>query len=357
MSHQPSSQPISTGPSGSNDLMLVDPTSPAVEPVTTSSLSSEVISEKSPFSSVGSIVPENFSAVDQINMAINHMSQDLVHLSLRLFGIAPGSEEETIARNKYKACNDDLKTLVSTRDSLITSSAYNTTAGPSWAEETIKQKQSHVVPRNLPLMQWKGSVFNSAAIVSMDIRDCLNKFQDLMACHGLSFDLNWRRLILPCFSPSQRTWFMEYQENETVLSWERFKQAFITQYGIGSAEEKAAATAELLHISMSASETVDQYIERFNNLRRLAHIQDACVVTRCFLYGLNNDIHSKVVVALANCPDNKKESVDYVIKSAKSIYNSLYRNRRAGNVTTTNESSSSSGKKRSVVSSASSPPK
>ncbi|KAG1468836.1 hypothetical protein G6F56_003610 [Rhizopus delemar] len=187
----------------------------------------------------------------------------------------------------------------------------------------------------------------------MDIRDCLNKFQDLMACHGLFFDLKWRRLILPCSSPSQRTWFMEYQENKTVLSWERFKQAFITQYGIDSAEEKDAATAEFLNISMSAGENIDQCIERFNNLRRLAHIQDACVSTRCFFYGFNDDIHSRVVVALANCPESKKESVDHAIKSAKSIYNSPYRNFRAGNVAITNESSSSTGKKRSVVASSS----
>ncbi|KAG1468835.1 hypothetical protein G6F56_003609 [Rhizopus delemar] len=114
--------------------MLIDSTSPAVEPVTISSLSSEINSEKSSFASVGSIVPENFPAVDQINMAIDLMSQDLVNLSFRLFGIAPRSEEKTVARNKYKACNDDMKTLISTRDSLMTSPACNTTAGPSWAE-------------------------------------------------------------------------------------------------------------------------------------------------------------------------------------------------------------------------------
>ncbi|KAG0738602.1 hypothetical protein G6F18_013892 [Rhizopus arrhizus] len=53
--------------------------------------------------------------------------------------------------------------------------------------------------------------------------------------------------------------------------------------------------------------------ERFNNLRRLAQIQDRCVLTRCFLIGLQADIYKKVVVSLANCTDAEKESVDYVV--------------------------------------------
>ncbi|KAG1366083.1 hypothetical protein G6F61_013337 [Rhizopus arrhizus] len=75
---------------------------------------------------------------------------------------------------------------------------------------------------------------------------------------------------------------------------------------------------------MTAAETVDQYVERFNNLRRLAQIQDRCVLTRCFLIGLQADIYKKVVVSLANCTDAEKESVDYVVKLAKNLYNSLY---------------------------------
>ncbi|KAG1446159.1 hypothetical protein G6F55_011659 [Rhizopus delemar] len=51
---------------------------------------------------------------------------------------------------------------------------------------------------------------------------------------------------------------------------------------------------------MSAAETVDQYVERFNNLRRLAQIQNRYALTRCFLIGLQADIHKKVIVSLAN---------------------------------------------------------
>ncbi|KAG1307460.1 hypothetical protein G6F62_015218 [Rhizopus arrhizus] len=104
---------------------------------------------------------------------------------------------------------------------------------------------------------------------------------------------------------------------------------------------------------MTAAETVDQYVERFNNLRRLAQIQDRCVLTRCFLIGLQADIYKKVVVSLANCTDAEKESVDYVVKLAKTLYNSLYKVRKVANATHTSagpsmvNDSSSSGRKRS----------
>ncbi|KAG1000984.1 hypothetical protein G6F27_013300 [Rhizopus arrhizus] len=149
------------------------------------------------------------------------------------------------------------------------------------------------------------------------------------------------------------TWLDEYQEKEDVHTWSQFKRAFTSHYGVGSAEEKATSTTELLRISMTAAETVDQYVERFNNLRRLAQIQDRCVLTRCFLIGLQADIYRKVVVSLANSTDAQKESVDYVVKLAKTLYHSLYKVRKVANAAHTSagpsmvNDSSSSGRKRS----------
>ncbi|KAG1253299.1 hypothetical protein G6F68_011401 [Rhizopus microsporus] len=83
------------------------------------------------------------------------------------------------------------------------------------------------VPPNLPLMQWKGAVFDSSATASDDAKHCLQKFQDIMSSHGLSFDHHWLRLLPPCLSAAQRAWLDEYQTKEPVLTWEKFKLAFI----------------------------------------------------------------------------------------------------------------------------------
>ncbi|KAG1046480.1 hypothetical protein G6F43_011036 [Rhizopus delemar] len=149
-------------------------------------------------------------------------------------------------------------------------------------------------------MQWKCAVFNPSASVIVNIKHCLKEFQDIMFAHGLDLDQHWLHLLSPCLSASQRTWLDEYQEKENVHTWSQFKKAFTGHYGVDSAEEKATSTTELLRISMSAAETVDQYVGRFNNLRRLAQIQNRYALTRCFLIGLQADIHKKVIVSLAN---------------------------------------------------------
>ncbi|KAG1437824.1 hypothetical protein G6F56_012914 [Rhizopus delemar] len=147
--------PAATSVNG-NDMMQVDPSLPSLETVASSSLSSEVYSEKSHPEMLVPALPDNFSPIDQLNMAINRMSQDLVQLSIRLFSLTAGSEVDTAARIKYQACNDDLKTLISTRDALAASSV-SAAAGSTWAEDSNRHGSSQVVPRNLPLMQWQGS--------------------------------------------------------------------------------------------------------------------------------------------------------------------------------------------------------
>ncbi|KAG1131777.1 hypothetical protein G6F37_014126 [Rhizopus arrhizus] len=54
-------------------------------------------------------------------------------------------------------------------------------------------------------MQWKGAVFDPSAPVSVDVKHCLKKFQDVMFAHGLDLDQHWLRLLPPCLSSSQRT--------------------------------------------------------------------------------------------------------------------------------------------------------
>ncbi|KAG1002543.1 hypothetical protein G6F27_011867 [Rhizopus arrhizus] len=223
-----------------------------------------------------------------------------------------------MVRAKFEACSKDLERLVHTRDLLQRAMSHAVPTAWTGAPQ-VAPAALNVVPPNLPLMQWKGAVFDPSAPVSVDVKHCLKKFQDVMFAHGLDLDQHWLRFLPPCLSSSQRTWFDEYQEKEDVHTW----------------SQKATSTTELLRISMTAAETVDQYVERFNNLRRLAQIQDRCVLTRCFLIGLQADIYKKVIVSLANCTDAQKESVDYVVKLAKTLYHSLYKVRKVANAADT----------------------
>ncbi|KAG1576859.1 hypothetical protein G6F48_013018 [Rhizopus delemar] len=296
-----------------------------------STLSSEAQSSGMTTSAVSSgsfepriAAPSIHSSIEELDSTIIGATQVILNLSVRLLSTTPESEEDSMVRAKYEACSKDLERLVHTRYLLQRAMTHAVPTAWTGAPQ-VAPAALNVVPPNLPLMQWKGAVFDPSAPVSVDVKHCLKKFQDVMFAHGLDLDQHWLRLLPPCLSSSQRTWLDEYQEKEDVHTWSQFKKAFTGHYGVGSAEEKATSTTELLRISMTAAETVDQYVERFNNLRRLAQIQDRCVLTRCFLIGLQADIYKKVIVSLANCTDAQKESVDYVVKLAKTLYHSLYK--------------------------------
>src|SRR6478609_8439987 len=324
-----------------------------------STLSSEAQSSGMTTSTVSSgslepriAAPSIHSSIEELDSTIIGATQVILNLSVRLLSTTPESEEDNMVRAKFEACSKDLERLVHTRDLLQRAMSHAVPTAWTGAPQ-VAPAALNVVPPNLPLMQWKGAVFDPSAPVSVDVKHCLKKFQDVMFSHGLDLDQHWLRLLPPCLSSSQRTWLDEYQEKEDVHTWSQFKKAFTSHYGVGSAEEKATSTTELLRISMAAAETVDQYVERFNNLRRLAQIQDRCVLTRCFLIGLQADIYKKVIVSLANCTDAQKESVDYVVKLAKTLYHSLYKVRKVANATHTSagpsmvNDSSFSGRKRS----------
>ncbi|KAG1436036.1 hypothetical protein G6F56_013731 [Rhizopus delemar] len=72
--------PAATSVNG-NDMMQVDTGLPSLETVASSSLSSEVYSEKSHPELLVPALLDNFSPIDQLNMAINRMSQDLNQVS------------------------------------------------------------------------------------------------------------------------------------------------------------------------------------------------------------------------------------------------------------------------------------
>ena len=312
----------------SDDQMQVDS---SVASFTDSlSISSEASASMTPLAIPGeSSVPPSSSSLEGMNQAIASMRDRLVSLSVALLSSSSGSESDQALRTSYNNCAADLKVLISTRDMLSKSDSQLSLSSSSWPVVPSKPSATSLkVPPNLPLMQWKGAVFDSSATASDDAKHCLQKFQDIMSSHGLSFDHHWLRLLPPCLSAAQRAWLDEYQTKEPVLTWEKFKLAFIDKYGVAPSEERANSASELLSISMAPSETLEKYADRFTNLRRLARITDSVVLIRCFLFGLPYDFHSKVIVALANDSDSKKESIDHVIRLAKSLHNDLSTLRR-----------------------------
>ncbi|KAG1486634.1 hypothetical protein G6F53_013924 [Rhizopus delemar] len=107
-----------------------------------------------------------------------------------------------MVRAKYEACSKDLERLVHTRYLLQRAMTHAVPTAWTGAPQ-VAPAALNVVPPNLPLMQWKGAVFDPSAPVSVDVKHCLKKFQDVMFAHGLDLDQHWLRLLPPCLSSSQ----------------------------------------------------------------------------------------------------------------------------------------------------------
>ncbi|KAG1531550.1 hypothetical protein G6F51_013479 [Rhizopus arrhizus] len=215
-----------------------------------STLSSEAQSSGMTTSAVSSgsfepriAAPSIHSSIEELDSTIIGATQVILNLSVRLLSTTPESEEDSMVRAKYEACSKDLERLVHTRYLLQRAMTHAVPTAWTGAPQ-VAPAALNVVPPNLPLMQWKGAVFDPSAPVSVDVKHCLKKFQDVMFAHGLDLDQHWLRLLPPCLSSSQRTWLDEYQEKEDVHTWSQFKKAFTGHYGVGSAEEKATSTTE-----------------------------------------------------------------------------------------------------------------
>jgi hypothetical protein len=94
----------------------------------------------------------------------------------------PNLEEDVILCAKCQAYSNDLKSLVRARDLL--QKAMNHTVTTAWTGvHQVAPAALNVAPPNLPLIQWKGAVFDSSGFVSVDVKHCLKKFQGIMFAH------------------------------------------------------------------------------------------------------------------------------------------------------------------------------
>ncbi|KAG1138421.1 hypothetical protein G6F37_012571 [Rhizopus arrhizus] len=174
--------------------------------------------------------PSIASSIEELDSIIIGVTQVTLNLSVRLLSTTPHSEEDNMVHAKYETCSNDLKRQVHTRDLL--QKAMNHVVPTAWTGAPgVAPAALNVVPPNRPLMQWKGGVLGPSAPVSVDIKHCLKKHQDVVFAHGLGLDQYWLRLLPHCLFSRQRTWLDGYQEKEDVYNWSQFKKAFWCWFG------------------------------------------------------------------------------------------------------------------------------
>lgn len=240
----------------------------------------------------------------------------------------PEGEERLKLLEACKVKGDLLRVLLATIVDADKVASLGSSSGP----RTVKQ--SNVVPPNLPLFQWEGHCFNSKAPIFVDVTACLQKFEDVMFSHNLDYDTNFKRLVPACLSTSQRTWYEQYlaslgETRLTSVTWVMFKLAITDHYGLTVDEDRSSAAVALIDIEMAKNESIDSFIDRFNNLRRRAVDQcpPASVLINKFLGALPANLHDKVTVSKATLEKSRKTNVEVIINLVKDLSKELSKNK------------------------------
>lgn len=279
---------------------MTSTTVPATNPVSLDSIMSadDILSESAPFEAtslsnvlaVGS-VPIAMILTDlcyKLRALILQLFALIASLTHRLHTVTISSDLEQTLTKELQAHKEHLQMFKNTIDVF---SAYDVTATTTIMHTAL----SHpcVVPDNLPMMQWRGSVFDRRSPVASDIRARLKRFEDALSSHGLDYDSNWRRLIPVYLSCEQRPWLDAYWETKPNSTWKFFKYAFVTRFGMSPPVEISNSCDELLTITMGPNESVEQYVYRFKVLRYLSGVKEPIALFVCFMAGLSADLHER----------------------------------------------------------------
>ncbi|KAG2208999.1 hypothetical protein INT47_011139 [Mucor saturninus] len=249
------------------------------------------------------------------------LAQDEMH-SLTMY-IASAPESDILLRNKRTRLARRLEDIELFKQSLTMMEA---TAG----DTILASKISSVVPRNLPKFCWEGHNHVEGAPVFIDIKTCLRNFTDVLRSYNIDFDANYLRIMPPQLSDPARGWFEDYlttfrKVKQADPTWHEFVVAFQERYGLNAQEERNNSARELNNITMLRGETLDDFIDRFNNLRRRAvgQILPDSVLAEKFLAALPDNLAEQVTIASVSPSEYKQSDVDILSSLARALLNRL----------------------------------
>ncbi|OAD79485.1 hypothetical protein PHYBLDRAFT_179113 [Phycomyces blakesleeanus NRRL 1555(-)] len=277
---------------------------------------------QSPAPSVqGSLNTSEIASNEQANksmLAITRLRDLLAAASIALAdAIEQNQPEDT--KNQIRltiaATEGDLAILMSAHTHLLRS-------GPARAEQVAPQ--SRVVPRELPVLQWQGNEWDNTQKVYSSIEECLDKFEDVLHSYSLDLNVDWHRLLPIVLSREQRSWYDNYLRSSPELPWSFVRDAFIKVYGINDLERQVQLTHELMLMRMSPTETVSNYTDRYQRVRREADVADNMQAAIAYTATLLPELARQVSLLQVNMPREKRDTIDKAASLARSIYSKVF---------------------------------
>ncbi|KAL0582327.1 hypothetical protein ABG067_007820, partial [Albugo candida] len=243
------------------------------------------------------------SISEHVSVAETRVGQLMIKLTL-LNAADPNSEEAAQVRGLFNQESKDLEAMLKVLKAMKERKE-------SWVGAKDK------VPNNIPKLQWVGCKFDSNSVVFSDANDALRKYRDVMIMHGLSPDNHWKRL-LPAVLSQELSDRME-DIPDTVKTWKQFHVHFLNTVGVDNHEERQQAYMELLEISMTRAETLENYIDKFFQLKRRSKVKDSSIITDRFVKGLQEELKNKVSDTIDSWSSKKRSNFSKVLQFVKRV--------------------------------------
>jgi hypothetical protein len=257
----------------------------------------------------------------ELHQTINQLTVETTLTTAEISSLHGEARQNAVT--KLKDLSTTIRTSIDLLNHLRASNAADNVQSTS-ARSALSSKV--ICPSNLPHFQWEGSVFDETSTVFVDVDACLTKFQDVMFAYNLDFDAEFGRLIIPpMLSPTQRTWYQSFVNSTKQPTWAEFKAAFKARYGLSVLDDRQKCTSELVDISLNPEETLDSFVDRFNDLRRRAfdQVPPPFLLVSRFMLTLPQPFRSQVNIVRQSKEAHGDVSIDFIISTARDLLASM----------------------------------
>ena len=186
-------------------------------------------------------------------------------------------------------------------------------------------QENTLVPAETPCFQWKGHVFNRRKPIFLNIEDCLHHFERVLEAHRLSVNENWQRLVPARLSTGMAKWYATQMESKQFTTWSDFKVAITNKYGRNQADVKEEAREKLERIHYKKTESFDDFIEEFQELKVVADIRDEDCLIRYLFKALPEELVKATRFYLNLNTDKQEINIDFIIPKVVGTYEALFK--------------------------------
>ncbi|KAL9536748.1 hypothetical protein PS6_011822, partial [Mucor atramentarius] len=192
-------------------------------------------------------------------------------------------------------------------------------------ELVFGRTESTLVPNETPYFQWRGHFFNKRRAVFATPNDCLDHFELVLQAHRLSIHDNWERIVPAKLSTGMARWYASLVAKQGRLTWSEFRNAVINKYGKSIVDMRDEAREQLEKLEYQQGQSFNQFVDRFQQLRNQADIQDEDCVVRYLIKSLPEELANYTKFSLNTTSDREQITVDVAVNKITAIYNALFK--------------------------------